>query len=79
MLKTLKIKYINKGMTTAISVVVVLFLLISCASNETEQIDPVLNRADIPRLHALQVTTVTLMPIFIVNMLSSLKMSSYGS
>lgn len=45
-------------MTTAISVVVVLFLLISCTSNETEQIDPVINRAEIPRLHALQVTTV---------------------
>jgi len=45
-------------MTTALSVVVVLFLLFSCASNETEQIDPVINRADIPRLHALDVTTV---------------------
>ena len=45
-------------MTTAISVVVVLFLLVSCSTNETEQIDPVLNRAEIPRLHALQVTTV---------------------
>lgn len=45
-------------MTTALSVVVVLFLLFSCTSNETEQIDPVINRADIPRLHALQVTTV---------------------
>lgn len=45
-------------MTTALSVVVVLFLLFSCTSNETEQIAPVNNRADIPRLHALQVSTV---------------------
>jgi LPS export ABC transporter protein LptC len=57
-LKTADFKNIIKGMTTAISVVVVLFLLVSCSTNETEQIDPVLNRAEIPRLHALQVTTV---------------------
>lgn len=45
-------------MTTAFGVVVVLFLLFSCKSNVTEHIEPVLNRADMPRLHSQNVTTV---------------------
>ncbi|MDD2285393.1 MAG: LPS export ABC transporter periplasmic protein LptC [Paludibacter sp.] len=46
------------SITTAFWVVVVLFLLFSCQSNAPEQIDAVLNRAEIPRLHSLDVTTV---------------------
>jgi LPS export ABC transporter protein LptC len=39
-------------------VVVVLFLLIGCRKNETEQIDAVGNRNETPRMHAVKVSTV---------------------
>lgn len=45
-------------MTTALLVVVVFFLLFSCQSNDTERIDPVVDRVDVPTLHSIQVETV---------------------
>ena len=57
-MKARLLQHIKRSITTALSVVVVLFLLFSCHSNLHEQIDPVLDRADIPRLHSLDVTTV---------------------
>jgi len=57
-LKTAEKQYVVKSITTALPVVVVLFLLFSCTSNVPEQIDPVQNRADFPRLHSMDVSTV---------------------
>lgn len=45
-------------MTTASMVVVVLLLLFSCSGGETEQIEAVIDRSQIPKLHALDVSTV---------------------
>jgi len=59
--KTLKfISSIFKSfsITTAIMVVVVLFLFIGCRNNETEQIGAVKNRNETPRMHSVNVSTV---------------------
>lgn len=45
-------------MTTAFWVVVVLFAAVACSAPEAEQIEAVENRAELPRLHAIQVSTV---------------------
>ncbi|MCF8453898.1 MAG: LPS export ABC transporter periplasmic protein LptC, partial [Pedobacter sp.] len=45
-------------MTTALQVVVVLFLLYSCSGSETEHIEAVLDRSAMPKLHAMDVKTV---------------------
>jgi LPS export ABC transporter protein LptC len=45
-------------MTTALMVVVVLLLLFSCQTSTTEQIEPVVDRAEIPSLHSMDVQTV---------------------
>lgn len=57
-MKTRDSKYLFICMTTAFWVVVVLFLPFACTTSITEQIDPVLNRSETPRLHSLEVTTV---------------------
>jgi LPS export ABC transporter protein LptC len=57
-LKASLLRHIKQSITTALPVVVVLCLLFSCQTTVHEQIDPVLNRAEIPRLHSLDVMTV---------------------
>ena len=51
-------KYDYKSITTAFSVVVVFFLLFSCNTSVTEQIDLELSSGEVPRLHTSDVTTV---------------------
>ena len=51
-------KYDCKNITTAFSVVVVFFLLFSCNTTVTEQIDLELSSGEVPRLHTADVTTV---------------------
>jgi hypothetical protein len=50
-------EYIHKCMTTALQVVVVLFLLTSCGSGETEHIEAVQDRSAMPKLHAMDVNS----------------------
>lgn len=57
-MKCFQKKYDCKNITTAFSVVVVFFLLFSCNTTITEQIDLELGSGEVPRLHTLDVTTV---------------------
>lgn len=57
-MKYLQKKYDYKNITTAFSVVVVFFLLFSCSTTVTEQIDLELSSGEVPRLHTSEVTTV---------------------
>lgn len=48
----------TKSITTALWVVVVLFFGVGCSSSEIEKAEAITDRAAIPTLHALDVTTV---------------------
>lgn len=50
--------HINKCITTASLVVVMLFMLISCQKEEAETIEAISDRSQLPRMHAINISTV---------------------
>lgn len=50
--------HINKCITTAFLVVVMLFMLISCQKEEAETIGAISDRSQLPRMHAINISTV---------------------
>jgi LPS export ABC transporter protein LptC len=52
------LSYLKNNITTAITVVVVLFFTVSCTNKEVEKIGAVVDRSAMPRLRANEITTV---------------------
>lgn len=48
----------NRNITTAITVVVVLLLTVTCSNDKPETIAAVVDRSTLPKLHASEITTV---------------------
>jgi LPS export ABC transporter protein LptC len=52
-------KYIlNRSITTAITLVVVLFLSVTCSNDKPDTIAAIVDRSSLPKLHATEITTV---------------------
>lgn len=52
------IRKANKNITTALTVVVVLFLTVTCSNDKPDTIAAIVDRSTLPRLHALDISTV---------------------
>jgi len=52
------IRKANKNITTALMVVVVLFLTVTCSNDKPDTIAAIVDRSTLPRLHALDISTV---------------------
>lgn len=48
----------NKNITTALTVVVVLFLTVTCSNDKPDTIAAIVDRSTLPQLHALDISTV---------------------
>lgn len=57
-LKTILNCKTNRNITTALTVVVMLFLTVTCSKEKPETIAAIVDRSTLPRLHALDITTV---------------------
>ncbi|MDD3320691.1 MAG: LPS export ABC transporter periplasmic protein LptC [Paludibacter sp.] len=49
---------VNRNITTALTVVVVLFLTVTCSNDKPDTIAAVVDRSTLPKLHATEITTV---------------------
>lgn len=53
-----RIYKVNKNITTALTVVVVLFLTVTCSNDKPDTIAAIVDRSTLPQLHALDISTV---------------------